>query len=377
MCDESCWHDFVSAMRNFRIRKADAMRSWIKFGSLPAFLFLWAGVAFPQPDQDDSTSGNWVQVTPQADWKPRDSQGELVFQDRLWIFGGWHDSHSAPPRDVWNSVDGKSWKLVEENAPWIHSDLPMTIVFKDRMWLMGGWYNGRLPGHSASNEVWSSIDGNEWTREVKQAAWSPRLAAAVVEFHGKLWVFGGTENYYFGDARSLKNDVWCSEDGKEWRLVTANADWSPRAYHQAAVLNGRMYVFGGGNYVPEYQAFRDVWSSDDGMNWRQETAAAPWHERIWFSSVVYRDHIWVMGGWSSHPHKNWDDVWYSRDGREWKELKTEQIWKERHEHSAFVFQDRIWVAGGMVPPLTNDVWSLHLPANWSGESVTSVPDEQP
>ncbi|HAW29647.1 MAG TPA: galactose oxidase, partial [Planctomycetaceae bacterium] len=45
----------------------------------------------------------------------------------------------APPRDVWNSADGKNWKLVTKEAPWIHSDLPMTVVFKDKMWLMGGW----------------------------------------------------------------------------------------------------------------------------------------------------------------------------------------------------------------------------------------------
>jgi hypothetical protein len=40
-------------------------------------------------------------------------------------------------------------------------------------------------------------------------------------------------------------------------------------------------------------------------------------------------------------------------------------WSPRHEHSTFVFQDRLWVAGGMRPPLSNDVWSLHLPVDWA------------
>lgn len=107
---------------------------------------------------------------------------------------------------------------------------------------------------------------------------------------------GGIENYYFGDEKSLKNDVWISENGKDWELATADAGWSPRAYHQSAVLNGKMYVFGGGNYTPEYHAKNDVWVTEDGINWKQVTGTAPWHERIWFSSVVYRDCIWVMGG---------------------------------------------------------------------------------
>ncbi|WP_437192663.1 Kelch repeat-containing protein [Planctomicrobium sp. SH527] len=323
-------------------------------------------VATPTQAQISFPAADWELVTKNAQWQARDSQGELVFKDRLWIFGGWFNSYEAPPRDVWSTANGKDWELVEPKAPWIHSDLPMTLVFKDRMWLMGGWYNGRLPGHAASNEVWSSTDGKDWKQATKHAGWTPRLASAIVEFKGKMWILGGTENYYFGDSSSLKNDVWSSEDGTTWKQETANAGWAPRAYHQAAVLNGRIYVFGGGNYVPGYQAFNDVWSSDDGVNWRQETAKAPWHERLWFSSVVYRDHIWMIGGWSNNPSKNWNDVWYSRDGREWKQLKTEHVWKERHEHSAFVFQDQIWIAGGHAQPLSNEVWTLKLPRSDNG-----------
>ncbi len=307
---------------------------------------------------------NWVQVTEKAGWQPRDSQGELVFKDQLWIFGGWFNSFEAPPRDVWNSSDGKTWNLVTKQAPWIHSDLPMTIAFKDKMWLMGGWYNGRLEGHSAGNQVWSSTDGKQWDEVTKQAEWTPRLAAALVEFKGKMWLLGGTENYYFGDGKSLKNDVWSSTDGKEWKLATADAGWSPRAYHQAAVLNGKIYVFGGGNYTPEYHATNDVWSSEDGIHWTEETTEAPWHERLWFSTVVYRDRIWVIGGWSNNPAKNKNDTWYSQDGKNWQELKTNAVWKARHEHSAFVFQDKIWLAGGHAQPLNSEVWTLDVPQDW-------------
>lgn len=310
---------------------------------------------------------NWVIETGNAEWKARDSQGEVVFKNKLWIFGGWFNSYEAPPRDVWSSSDGKNWTMINSVAPWIHSDLPMSIVFKDRIWIMGGWYNGRLEGHSASNRIWSSIDGLNWKQVINNAEWSPRLASAIVKFKGKIWILGGTENYYFGDSKSLKNDVWYSSDGKTWQLATADAGWSPRAYHQAVVLNGKIYVFGGGNYVPEYYATNDVWSSEDGITWTQVTAASPWHERLWFSSVVYRDRIWIMGGWSNNPYKNWSDVWYSKDGKEWKQLKLNVHWKERHEHSVYVFKDKIWVAGGMVPPLINDVWSLKIPKDWFGD----------
>ena len=282
----------------------------------------------------------------------------------MWIFGGWFNSFAAPPRDVWSSRDGKTWTEVTGEAPWLHSDLPMSISFKNQMWMMGGWYNGRLEGHSASSAVWSSKDGVKWTQVTPKAGWSPRIAAAIVEFRGRMWILGGTEDYYFGDQRSLKNDVWSSSDGQTWTKATDNAGWSPRAYHQAVAHDGRIWIFGGGNYVPNYEAKNDVWSSEDGIHWTQVIETAPWPARLWFSAATYRGRMWVLGGWSKSPETNHGDVWYSKDGRNWTQLKANVSWKERHEHSVFVFRDKLWVAGGHAKPLSSEVWSLYLPPDF-------------
>jgi hypothetical protein len=312
----------------------------------------------------DDAAPDWVRVAEHAAWQPRDSSGEVAYRGRLWLFGGWFDSYSAPPRDVWRSADGARWERVAAQAPWHHSDLPTTLVFQDRMWLMGGWHNGRLPDASASSQVWSSQDGMAWEMVTGAAGWSPRLGAAGVVFRGKMWLLGGVEKYYYGANADLRNDVWCSEDGREWRQVTAEAPWSPRAYHGAVAFGGKLWVFGGGNYLPEYQAHHDVWCSSDGVRWTRVTEAAPWSPRMWFSAVVYRRRMWVLGGWSNQPSRNWNDVWHTQDGERWERLQTEHIWSPRHEHSTYVLRNRLWVAGGNAPPLTNDVWSLELPRNW-------------
>jgi hypothetical protein len=315
-----------------------------------------ARAEIPAPD--------WVQVTDKAGWRERDSQGEVAFGDRLWILGGWFDSFKPAPRDVWSTSDGTNWERVTAEAPWKHSDLSMSLVFDNRMWMLGGWYNGRMPGHEAGHEVWSSADGAKWERATTSAPWSARLAAAAVVFRGRMWVLGGTEDYYFGNQKSLKNDVWSSSDGKVWNLECAEAPWAPRAYHQAVVLGDKIYVFGGGNYVPTYEVHSDVWSSGDGVHWEKVTSKVPWHPRLWFSSVVYRDRMWVLGGWSNNPSRNWGDVWYSSNGENWKQLESKVIWKERHEHSAYVWRDKIWVAGGHAQPLSSEVWSLEIPPDW-------------
>ena len=330
-------------------------------------------VVFCSAVRAEEVGPDWVKVSGDPGWQARDSSGEIVFKDKMWLLGGWYDSFHAPPRDVWNSADGKAWHCVEKDAPWKYSDLGMTLAFGDAMWFMGGWTNGRLAGHGATNEVWSSTDGAKW-QSAGKAGWSPRLAAAVVEFKGRMWMLGGSENYYFGDDKSLKNDVWSSSDGKVWTQETPAAGWSPRAYHQAVVLNDTLYVFGGGNYVPKYHALNDVWSSTDGKTWKQVTESAGWSPRLWFSSVVYRGRMWVLGGWSNNPSKNWGDVWYSTNGKDWTQLVSQVIWKPRHEHSSYVFQDKIWVAGGHASPLSSEVWSLELP-HPPAEPPGKVPSE--
>jgi hypothetical protein len=331
-----------------------------RIASLALLLTLASGVLAAEP-AEPSPELSWGNVTEHAAWKPRDSAGELVFRGKMWLLGGWFNSFGPFPNDVWSSSDGKNWTLVTPHAPWLHADLPTTVAFDDKMWIMGGWYDGRNPGASASNQVWSSTDGAEWTCATEHAGWSPRLGAGGAVLDGKLWILGGVEKYFFGDERSLRSDVWSSPDGLHWNRVLKEAPWAPRAYHAALAFDGKLWVFAGGNYLPTYEAHNDVWCSSDGLHWTRVLEKAPWAPRIWASAVVYKNHMWLLGGWSNHPSKNHNDVWYSADGKNWRQLITKNVWSPRHEQSAYVFDDKIWVAGGNPWPCTNDVWQLELP----------------
>lgn len=312
---------------------------------------------------------DWVCVNPQAEWQARDSQGEFVYNDHLWILGGWFSPHTPNPRDVWKSPDGKRWTCTVEVAPWEHSDLSAAMVFQNKMWFMGG---RKLPGAENSNQVWSSTDGVEWTLETDNPGWRPRVAPAFAVFRNRMWILGGTENFYDHSEAMVKNDVWSSTNGKEWQLVTAHADWSKRAHAQAVAFDGKLWILGGGLWEPQHVARNDVWCSEDGAHWTQVTEAASWPPRLWFSAVVYRGRMWVLGGWSKE-HGNFGDVWYSQNGRNWTELQSKVIWKARHEHSTYVFQDKLWVAGGYADALNSEVWRLEIPEGWFEEEQSQLP----
>lgn len=305
---------------------------------------------------------DWVLVNPKADFEPRDSHGEFIYKDHIWVLGGWFTPQTPNPRDVWKSPDGKQWTEVLQVAPWEYSDLSVALVYKDKMWFMGG---RKLPGAANSNEVWTSTDGLDWTL-VGQAGWCPRVSASYAVFKDRMWVLGGTESFYDHSDAMIKNDVWASADGREWELVTASAPWAKRAHAQSVVFDGKLWIMGGGLWHPEHVAYNDVWCSEDGVNWTCVTEHAPWDPRLWFTLVVYRDRMWVLGGWNVE-HNNFGDVWYSKDGKDWTELKSDVMWSARHELSGLVFQDKIWVMAGYADVLNSEVWTLEIPGGFFGQ----------
>jgi hypothetical protein len=130
----------------------------------------------------------------------------------------------------------------------------------------------------------------------------------AVVWRDQLCVIGGG-----GFARPLR-DVWCSNDGNAWTMLTQNAAWSPRVYPGVAVFDDKLWVFGGSapDRTGDASWLNDVWSSSDGATWSRETTAAPWSPRAAQYSVVFRDRLWIYGGKGIEANGRGgfaDDVW--------------------------------------------------------------------
>ncbi len=285
----------------------------------------------------------WQRVADTNPWPPRDSAGELVFNNHLWLFGGYTPKVI---NDVWRSPDGIHW----EAMPPIQAgcvNIPIRFVFDGHMWLT----------ISDAGYV-RSPDGIHWTTIKEPMPWAGRTTAGSVVFKNRIWILGGLQ----GSQR--RNDVWSSADGLNWRQETPAAPWSPRQLHDNVVVHDNMiYLIGGGiqGYHP-WKVYRDVWRSPDGIHWEEVTPEAPWEGRNWASCLVYKNRIWLLAGFRAEPRwANFNDVWYSPDGADWRQLTTPDIWSPRHEVSPYVFQDKLWVVGGNAWPLMNDAWHLDIP----------------
>jgi len=267
--------------------------------------------------------------------------------------------------DVWNTHDGRDWQLVRPNTfatpafdpkrEWEGRHTAGYVVHDDRMWVLGG---DPIQGHYQP-DVWTSADGANWQCVCSAAPWGMRVLHHTVRHAGKIWVMGGqTLPPFVAGPETFHNDVWCTDDGREWTQILGNAPWAPRGLiGGSAVLNGRMWLIGGGIYeTPSrpYSAYGEVWSSADGANWELHAKDVPWRPRVYHDVAAFDGNLWLLEG-QHVPGGNGNDVWFSADGTNWQELPGTP-WAKRHASSIFVFQDALWVVAGR--NMQSDVWKL-------------------
>ena len=314
----------------------------------------------------------WVNVTQKAAYAPRDGAGALVFRGRMWLIGGWNpgDKRHFPlicNNEVWSSVDGAKWVLEKPNtfldrtfngrADWEGRHTAGYAVHQDKLWIVGGDCN---QGHY-QNDVWNSVDGRQWKLVNQRVPWAPRALHYTVAFHDRIWVMGGqTMPAFAGAKEKFHRDVWNSKDGVRWQKLAPQAPyWSARGMIGGSVVfRGRMWILGGGTYdtptTPQRKFFNDVWSSADGMSWKQHLKNAPWHPRQYHEVAVFDDRMWVLEGYHAQGG-NRRDVWFSSDGVSWHEV-PKTPWKPRHAASVFTYQDALWMVAGN--NMEKDVWKL-------------------
>ncbi len=321
------------------------------------------GIASYRPISDPS----WKLDLRTSPWRPRDSAGLVVQDQRLWLIGGTLADNKSSLLDCWSSPDGLDWSRETDQASWNPTIQAMTASFAGRLWRMGGFFP-QSQTLVASAEVWASRDGRDWQWVSEQAPWTQRGGGTLIGYDGKLWLLGGSRHPRGG---ATLNDVWCTEDGSSWTQVLHSAPWRPRAFHSAVVHDGQLWVIGGGEWGRNAVFYSDVWSTSNGFDWRIRTEKASWAGRLWAKSVSYKDLLWTMGGLTAPREGAVNDVWYSGDGQRWYRYLPQKTWSPRMAHCAVVFDDRVLVLGGSDDDCLNDVWTLGLDSSWFGPKLPS------
>lgn len=231
--------------------------------------------AAPNHGYDSRDGKTWRAFTHDATWGTRYKTADASFAGALWRVGGWVDvdGKRTPMNDVWRSVDGRRWERVLESAPWPARSSAHLVVLRDTLWLVGG--------EPHDQRIWSTANGRHWiSRKTSLPRANPQ---GVLAHRNALWIIG------HGEWDSASNDVWTSIDGSHWTLVNDGANWPSRTGAGFAVLHDRLWVIAG-------VGRRDAWSSTDGRTWQRAATELPGPPRSAEYSVVFENAYWVFGG---------------------------------------------------------------------------------
>lgn len=293
---------------------------------------------------------NWTKRTSGHKLPPSVHHQLVYFEEKFMLITGYGSSYGSS-NDVWTSSTGVDWSLHVTNEDFPRRVNHQATAHADKLWLIGG--EGDCCTDWLKNEVWSSSDGTNWKLETNEAGFSARRRHQVVSHNGKLWIIGGE------DADSWKSDVWSSEDGVHWEEVTPNAGFTPRIFHQAVSFHGRLWVLGGNDDVSSEKV---LWASEDGANWVSEDAVPQLAPRYGHQLVVHNDKLWLIGGYVNGDYTS--DVWSSSDGINWN-LETDAApFSKRAYHQVVSDEEYLWLIGGYNEGIYDDVWRSKDGKEW-------------
>lgn len=273
----------------------------------------------------------------------------IAFKNKLWLTGG--TDYSVPltgktifRNEVYNSFDGINWRFATTNKnPWQERQDHELVVFNNKIWILGGtiFKENTQPGVSI-NDIWASENGVDWELISENAPWAKRSFAKCVVFKNKLWLIGGYP--YFTNHNGYFNDVWSTTDGENWTLETGNAPW-PASFNKIIVYDNKLWSI---NEVKTWEGItaNEVWNSDNGKDWEQITDSIPFTPLLHsFETVAFEDKIWILGGSykgdDGYTHQT-NSSWYSINGQDWELANSNCLPEPINPHSTVVFQNKIW-----------------------------------
>jgi leucine-zipper-like transcriptional regulator 1 len=158
-----------------------------------------------------------------------------------------------------------------------------------------------------------------------------------------------------------------------WIVATKSAEFPARMFHTSVVYGNRMWVIGG--VGDQYHPLNDVWYSTNGINWTQATASAEFLPRDSATSVVYDNKMWIIGGRTygkNRSQMSLNDVWYSTNGVNWTEATASAEFSPREEAVSVIFDNKMWVIGGIridIIPYNytelHDIWTSTDGVHWT------------
>ncbi|MEZ4963429.1 MAG: kelch repeat-containing protein [Saprospiraceae bacterium] len=226
-----------------------------------------------------------------------------------------------------------------------------SAAYGGNIYLFGGMPWSQGPPSRKCYKYIPSLD--DWF-ELPDLPTMPRSYAIAEVLGDKIYVIGGIAENSVTTYNLV--EVFDPVAG-EWSAEPVAPMPTPRGYMGSAVLNNRIYVFGGGTPAPDYYGLPTV-EYFDGVSWTT-VDTMPTHRYGAGAGVIGDSIIYVSGGVLS----GWSDVNVTEGYSEttgWHSFNPLPV--NMHGHAVVSFGDVLYAFGGVAgPTIYNTVLVYHPP----------------
>ena len=298
-----------------------------------------SGSVFPcAAPKDPALEYKWEQVTASAEYP-------VGYNYPVFVLG---DTLLALNNCGWLSEDGKNWKETKLGRSGLNSAFQRYVQFNGAIYALGTM-TGNIESMKLSSRISKTTDGRTWKVVAEKSDLPERVFYGTAVFQNKIWLFGGLA----GDKEMA--DVWNSPDVVRWTKVGDHMPWRPRQNPKIVVFREKLLLIGD----------NDVWSSDDGLKWSLLTPKMAENPVFisGYSAAVFDDKIWLVGINRNGTFQS--GVLFSEDGKTWREMQAP--WTPRGAVAVWVNHGKLFMTGGKSSYVengttkfvySNDVWAL-------------------
>jgi len=179
-----------------------------------------------------------------------------------------------------------------------------------------------------------------------------RVCHSAVVYRDSMYIYGGHIPDALNYIRDVKNDFYgYNFETRQWSVVglsTASERMPLKTEHTSVVYKNCMYMFGG--YADSAVGYSDVaiyeYNFDSHTCSRIEAKGKAPPDRSAHTAVVYKDSMYVLGGWDGNMSNN-DFYVFHFKSHTWEEVKYAGIPPPCvRSHSSVVYKDSMVVFGG-------------------------------
>ena len=226
---------------------------------------------------------NFSLVTDTPAFTPRTGHAMTVFNNALWIIGGYDGSYK---NDVWYSGNGTQWYQASDSADFSPRQGMTLQTFKGNMWVIGG-----ADSKGEAGDIYWSLNGAAWVKAANAPA-GTGIGHTSFVFNGKMYIISAVQK-----NKKYDNPLWVSDDGINWALADKDLNFGFQHIAGAVVMNNKIYVFGDvcADYPDAIAQKGDVYESEDGLKWKKmkiDNAGI----KCGFHPVVFGDKVVLVGG---------------------------------------------------------------------------------